>query len=91
MKNSLNLTQLNKFLGTHHISIYVVTIALIFAGVVFSYYQIIDQILGQPASPNEETITFDKETIEKVEQLHPSEDNQTEIDLPASRPSPFTE
>lgn len=91
MKTSINLDVVYKFLSTYHATTYVVAIVLIFAGVIFSLYQIITETLDQPIQTNENTVIFDKEVIDKINLLRESSENDTEVIYPEARSNPFIE
>lgn len=91
MKISLQSNRFTKFIGAYHASIFIVTAALILGGVILSLYQIIEETLGQPIQPNDNTSVFDKEVVEIIEKLHASSENDAKVNYPSSRSNPFVE
>lgn len=83
---------ISNFFGKYHLTIFLTSIGLLLAVAVF----LLTLTLQEPSSPEStatETISgsFDKDTINKIEDLRRSDESPQSITFPAPRNSPFVE
>lgn len=79
------------FLERHHPVVFITILGILLAIAFFMMYQVIS---AQPPTDNSISSSiggFDKKTVDKIKELHDSKDIDNNVELPASRPSPFVE
>jgi len=89
---TIYLLPLRSFLQKHHPVLFIATVILFLAYIVFSLYEVTELTEPSAGSSNTSSIAgFDQATVEKIKNLHSSTDGNDTLTLPSPRANPFVE
>lgn len=91
LSSSALQASLSKLFTRYHVIIYVVIVAGSLAAVVLTFYNIVSTSEQGSDLSTSSASQFDKETIERINQLKDRDQNKGTIDLSSGRTNPFVE
>lgn len=91
LSSSALQASLSKFFKRYHVIIYVVIVAGSLAGVVLTFYTIVNSSEQGSDLSSGNSAQFDSSTIKRIDQLKDRNQNQGSLDLSNGRTNPFVE
>lgn len=86
-----SLAPVSNFLAKHHSVLFACTISLLLAVSVYALYDVTTTATAPVADSGSTISDFDRETIDKIKNLHDSSDMSDSLVFPSPRSSPFSE
>lgn len=88
----LFIDNLKRFIGRHHVVIFVTFISLMLTVSIILLSLVLTQSFDDDDTTTSTVPSFNKETIERIKNLHISSDEGNKpLELPSPRPNPFVE